>query len=178
MLATINLHQLAQTRAPGPRLAHLRRTLPARDPQAGVGHQVAHGFLRQRNPVAFAQFLARQRRAKVRVTLADDRQGPYGQTCVQLPVARTLMSARANPGGTPGPVTDYQPLDLPHTQPEPLGSPPGLQSHLDDRLDHLQSVEFAHVQCHQFGLTHAELPQSDRKHPAWHPPQNTTSVSC
>lgn len=53
-----------------------------------------------------------------------------------------------------------------------------LNTPLANGLSHLQPVEFAHVQCHQFGLTHAGLPQSDRKRPASHQLQNTTSVSC
>jgi hypothetical protein len=35
-----------------------------------------------------------------------------------------------------------------------------------DCVDHLQPVEFAHVQCHQVGLTHAGLPQSEYERPA------------
>jgi hypothetical protein len=40
-------HQFTQTRAPGPRLVDLRRALPARYPQSGFRHQVAHRLARR-----------------------------------------------------------------------------------------------------------------------------------
>jgi hypothetical protein len=58
VIAAVDLDQLAQARAPVPRLVDPGRTLLARNPQAGLGHQVPHGFLRKRQTMTFAQFLA------------------------------------------------------------------------------------------------------------------------
>lgn len=93
MLAAVDLHQLAQTRAPGPRLVDLRRALPARNPQPGIRHQMPHGFLRQCDPVAFVQLLAGERRSEIGVALADQRQGLRTQIDGQLMIARAATSA-------------------------------------------------------------------------------------
>ncbi|CAE6869360.1 hypothetical protein R75461_08486 [Paraburkholderia nemoris] len=93
MLAAVDLHQLAQTRAPGPRLVDLRRALPAWYPQTGIRHQMPHGFLRQCDPVAFVQLLAGERRSEIGVALADQRQGLRTQIDGQLMIARAATSA-------------------------------------------------------------------------------------
>jgi hypothetical protein len=45
VIAAIDLDQLAQARTAVPRLVDLGRALLARNPQAGVDHQVANSFL-------------------------------------------------------------------------------------------------------------------------------------
>ena len=73
MLAAVDLHQLADTLAPRPRLVNLLALL-AITPQPGFDHPLTQRFTANRDPMILAQFLGRQGRAKIPVPLADDCQ--------------------------------------------------------------------------------------------------------
>jgi hypothetical protein len=166
MLAAVDLHQLPETRASRPRLVDLRRALAARHPQAGVRHQVPHGLLCEPDTMTFPQLLARQRRPEIGIALADDRERAQCQTFVKLPVTGITSLARRQSGRARLSVARHQPLDLTYRQAETLRGPARLESHLDDRLNHLQSVQFAHVQAHQCGWVHGWLPAILHESPA------------
>ncbi len=173
MVAAVDLDQLAQTCAPRTRLVDLRWTLPARYPQARVRHQPSDRFPGQANAVALVQLLAGQRRAKVGIALTDDRQRPLGQILVQTPVTLAATLARGQSSRARFLVSDHQTLDLPHSQTQPFSRASGLQPHVHHSLDHLQPVEFAHVQCHQCGWMHRRLRSPTRNRQAYRGPNTT-----
>src|SRR5258707_266589 len=112
MIAAIDLDQLAQARTPVPRLVNLGRALLARNPQAGFGHQVPHGFGRERQPVRFSEFLARERRTKIGIAFADDGQGMVGQSCRQLMITGLLALARNQTRGAFASIPARPPVPL------------------------------------------------------------------
>lgn len=67
--------QFTPARPARPRLVNLRRTLPARNPQTCVCHQLPDGLLGQPNAVTFPELLAGQRRPKIGVALSNNGQG-------------------------------------------------------------------------------------------------------
>jgi len=67
MVATIDLHQFAETGTAGSGLLHLRRSQAARNPQPGGNLQLANRLLGQIDLVVAAQLLRGQCRAKISV---------------------------------------------------------------------------------------------------------------
>ncbi|SAL03885.1 hypothetical protein AWB81_06525 [Caballeronia arationis] len=112
MIAAVNLYELTETGSSGTRLVDLRRALLARHPQAGIRHQVTHGFLRQHEAMAFTQLLARQRRTKIGVALVDQFQRPVKHGLRQLMIAAHAAPLRNKTSGAFGAVADHEPLDL------------------------------------------------------------------
>ena len=93
MLAAVDLHQLADTLAPRPRLVNLLALL-AITPQPGFDHPLTQRFTANRDPMILAQFLGRQGRAKVPVPLADDCQNRAPQRLGLPPVTAATASFR------------------------------------------------------------------------------------
>ena len=144
MVAAVDLHQFAEARAPGTRLMDLRWPLAARHPQPGIAHPAPHGFLRQHQAMTFGQLLARECRSEIGVAFTHECHGPCTQIDGQLTVARLATLARHQPGWTIGLITPAQPADLPLTEVQPLGCLKAAQAAFNDRLDDLDSFQFAH----------------------------------
>src|SRR6516225_6846317 len=89
MLAAVDLHQLANAVTPRPRLVDALALL-AVSPQPGFDHPLAHRFPAKGNPMILTQLLGRQRRAKIPVPLADDRQNRAPQRLGLAPVAAAV----------------------------------------------------------------------------------------
>ncbi|KWF13723.1 hypothetical protein WL83_16525 [Burkholderia ubonensis] len=98
MFAAVDLDQFTQARTSCPRLVDLRRALPARHPQAGVGHQLADRLLGEPDAMAFPQLLAGQRRPEIGVAIADDRERPVGRSCIQTTITRLRTVSRHQTG--------------------------------------------------------------------------------
>jgi hypothetical protein len=128
--------------------------------------------------VALAQLLARERRTEISVAIANQNERSIRGPIIELPIARTTSGSRPNAGGAALFVPQHQPLDLTHRQVQTLSGQPRLEHPVHHGLDHLESVEFAHVQRHPFGWLHGEPPSLNRKLPASHQRQNTTFLSC
>src|SRR6187402_1227197 len=128
--------------------------------------------------MTFAQLLASKRWAKVGVSVANQNQCPARRYLIKLSIAWTTSRCRAHTGRASLLVPKHQTLDLAHRQMQTLGSQARFEHPVHDGLNHFESVEFAHVQRHQFGRLHGELPSLDRKLPASHQKQNTTFLSC
>src|ERR1700722_12385871 len=128
--------------------------------------------------MTFAQLLARQGRTEIRVALANQNQRPVRRCLIELSIARTASGSRPNTGRASLLVPKHQSLDLTHRQAQTLSGQPRLEHPVHHSLNHLESVEFAHVQRHQFGWPHGELSSLDRELPASHQHQNTTFLSC
>ncbi|KVO76818.1 hypothetical protein WM28_31090 [Burkholderia ubonensis] len=173
MFAAVDLDQLAQARPSCPRLVDLRRSLPARRPQAGVGHQPADCLLGEANAVTLPQLLAGQRRPEIGIAVTDDRQRQSSQVLIQPPITGTPTFARSQSGGARLAVTIHQTLDLTHGHAQSFGRASGLESHVHHGLDYLQTVEFSHVQCHQCTWIHGRLRGPARNRQAYRG-QNTT----
>ena len=76
MLATVDLHQLANAVTPVTRLINALQTLLAVEPQSVRDHPLASRLAAKNEPMQLTQLLGRQGRAKIPVALADDRQRP------------------------------------------------------------------------------------------------------
>ena len=72
VIAAVDLYQFADAGAAVTGLLHFWCTMPARDPEARLHHQLAHGLFRQHHAVQLGQLLAGKRRAKISVALTDD----------------------------------------------------------------------------------------------------------
>ncbi|KVT50902.1 hypothetical protein WK54_23310 [Burkholderia ubonensis] len=167
MFAAVDLDQFTQARTSCPRLVDLRRALPARHPQAGVGHELADRLLGEPDAVTLPQLLAGQRRPKIGVAIADDRERPVGRSCIQTTITGTPALARGQSSRARLAVTIHQTLDLTHGQTQPFGRAAGLESQVHHGLDYLQTVEFSHVQCHQCTWIHGRLRDPARNRQAY-----------
>ncbi|TCK35339.1 hypothetical protein B0G84_7333 [Paraburkholderia sp. BL8N3] len=131
MLAAVNLGQFTQAGAACAWLVNLRWPLSTRHPRPGVGHQPAHRFLGQPNAVALVQLLARQRRPKVSITLANDRACPLGRHRVQSVVAGLRAPTRHETLRSVFAQSLDQPTDLSAGQLESLRRAPRLELAMD-----------------------------------------------
>ncbi|SOZ34500.1 transposase [Cupriavidus taiwanensis] len=104
VIAAINLNQFAIAGAPITRLIDLERALFARYPQAGNHHQPPDRFLRQSEPVCFAQLLGRQGRAEVGIVFPDQAERCGFALARQTVVAGSAALARDQPGWAFQPV--------------------------------------------------------------------------
>jgi hypothetical protein len=82
-------------------------------------------------PMTFAQLLARQRRAKIRVTIPDQVQRALGHTVRQLVVARMPTMPRQQPRSALVAIPRRQPLNLTPAQMKPLCGLPCHQHAID-----------------------------------------------
>jgi len=94
--------------------------------------------------MTFGQLLARECRSEIGVAFTHECHGPCTQIDGQLTVARLATLARHQPGWTIGLITPAQPADLPLTEVQPLGCLKAAQAAFNDRLDDLDSFQFAH----------------------------------
>jgi hypothetical protein len=117
MLAAIDLHQFANAIAPRPRLVDALALL-AIAPQPGFHHPLAHRFPAKGNAMILTQLLSRQRRAKIPVPLADDRQNRASQRLGLAPVTAATASFRDQAGRTFDPIGLQQPEHLTALEPE------------------------------------------------------------
>jgi hypothetical protein len=74
MFRAVDLHQLTKAIAPAARLMRGGQTMAAVDPQTRRDHPAAQRFTRDRATVYLCQFLRRQRRTKIGVSFANQRQ--------------------------------------------------------------------------------------------------------
>ena len=128
--------------------------------------------------MAFAQLLASERRPKIGIPVSDQNQRPICRTVVELSIAWASSRSGANARRTSLLVAKHQTLDLTYGQVQTLSGKARFEHPVHDGLNHFESVEFAHVQRHQFGWLHGELPSLNRSSPASHQPPNTTFLSC
>ncbi len=149
MLAAVDLDELTQPRPARAWLINLRRSLPARNPESCVRHELPERFLRQPDSVAFQQLLAGQRGPDIGVPVTDDRQRSSSQLLVQPTITGTVSLARDQSSRARLAVTLDKALNLPYRHAQPFGRTTRLQTRVHHSLNHLQAVEFSHVQCHE-----------------------------
>ncbi|KVC69769.1 hypothetical protein WI74_24610 [Burkholderia ubonensis] len=167
MFAAVDLDQFTQARTSCPRLVDLRRALPARHPQAGVGHQLADRLLGEPDAVTLPQLLAGQRRPKIRVALADDRQGSISQSGRQLMIARLTSLARHQASRALASIAVRQPFHLTSADAEPFRGPPRHQPSVNDRFDNFESIQLAHAHRDRVGVIgHDGLPFERQEPPS------------
>ena len=105
MLAAVDLNQLADALAPRTGLVNPFQALLAVDPQPFRDHPLAQRLPTESNPVQLAQFLRRQGRAEIPITLANDRQRRGPKLGGLAPVAGTTTPLRDQACRTLGPVS-------------------------------------------------------------------------
>ena len=162
MLATVDLHQLANALAPRPRLVDAFALLTIA-PQPGFDHPLAHRFPAKGNPMILAQLLGRQRRAKIPVPLANDRQNRAPQRLGLAPVAAATAPFRDHAGWTFDPICLQHPKHLTALEPEQLPRRRGRQPPPIQILHHLEPPQLA-------------IAHQPNRHPK-HPPQIPGAVS-
>ena len=114
MLAAVDLHQLAQTLAPQPRLVQLPALL-AGVPKAGADHPLAQRLSGDRQAMALAQHLGRERRAEVGIAFSNMPKGQLAQAVTQGPVRPPPPCSVAQGHGA-GSVEGQKAMDLPAAQ--------------------------------------------------------------
>src|SRR6516164_2437169 len=119
MLATVDLHQLANTVTPRPRLVDALALLTIA-PQPGFDHPLAQRFPAKRDAMILAQLLRRQSRAKIPVPLADDRQNRAPQCFGFAPIAAAIAPFRNQAGWTLDPIGLQQSKHLTSLEPQQL----------------------------------------------------------
>ena len=157
MVAAVDLDQFAQTRPPCPRLVDLRRTLPTRNPEPGVRHQLPDRFLGQPNAVTLPELLAGQRRPEIGVAIADDRQRPVGGSWIQATVAGLRSMSRHQARRTVLTQPGDQPPNLPCRQLQPFGRTPWLELAVGYVLNDLEPVQLAHRHRDPLRCSHRSL---------------------
>lgn len=75
-----------------------------------------------------------------------------------ISIARTSSGSRADAGRASLLVSKHQPLDLAYRQVQTLSRQARLEHPVYDGLNHFESIEFTHVQCHQCSVAHGWLP--------------------
>jgi hypothetical protein len=162
VVTAVDLDQLAEARASRARLVDLRRTLPARHPQAGIHHQPAHRFLRQPHTVALVQFLARQRRPEIGIAIPDDRDGPIGRHGIQPIIARLRAPARHQTGRSVCAQPFNQTANLTGRQPKPFCRAPRPEPAVRDVLNDLEAVQLSHRHRDPFRCSHQSLRRAEQ----------------
>jgi hypothetical protein len=158
MLATVDLHEFAKTRASQSWLVNLRWPQLAWNPQTYGDLQPADSLFGERDVMLGSELLGRQGRPKIRVRGLEEFDHAVRHGVLEAIIARPVESLGDQPNRTLSRVAARQAPHLPGGQPESLGGAPGLQIAVDDGLDTLQLVEIAHRECHPGVLPHGEPP--------------------
>ena len=120
VLAAVDLHQLADTLPPMPRLMDALPSLLAISPNPGRDHPQPQRLAAERDRMPLAQLLGRQGGTKIPILLANDRQRLDPKLFRFAPVARSTSPLRDQAGRAIDPVRLQQPEHLTALEPQQL----------------------------------------------------------
>ena len=162
MLATVDLHELAQARTPLTRLVGAARPLRTGDPEPGVDHPVAQRLARDADVVPLRKLLTRQRRAEIRVVTSHALDSPLTNGRSKLPITRTSALVRNKPGCAVRAESTAQSLDLAQAQTQLVCSPLLRQPTFNHTADELQAVKFFGTHRQVSRIAHVGLQDRER----------------
>src|SRR5882672_7758500 len=142
LLASVDLHQLAQALAPVPRLVRLAQSLVSRQPEPCERHPLAERFLGYPNVVELEQLLLRKLGPEVRVALADDLDCLRLQLRRQAPVARLASLARRQADWAGLLIRNTEATDLSRAETHQLCGLHLREPPLDHSSDDVDAAEF------------------------------------
>ena len=139
---SVDLHQLAQAIAAAARLMRGGQTMAAIDPQTRADHPDPQRLAGNRTAVHLCQLLRRQRRTKISVSFANQRQRQITIRLGQTIVARPTAPFRNQAGGAPMLQTGQQPKHLPPLQAEQFAGIRDTQTARPNAQQNFQPIEF------------------------------------
>lgn len=142
VMRTVNLHQLAKAVTSAAWLENPFLALPARNPDASLGHPLPQRLLGHRDPMQFGQLLARQCRTEIQITFADQIQRRIAKFLAMAPIARSRSLLGNETGWTIQVIGLQQPMHLTSTEVEQFGSLDNAQALTTDLLDDFEAMQF------------------------------------
>jgi hypothetical protein len=160
---SVDLDQLAKAVTPTARLMQPPFTLTPRGPDSCLRHPLAQCLLTDRELMAFNQLLSSERRAEIRIMLADQFQGELTDVIDDPIVGSSATSFMPQRCCAVFQESLQQPLNLARRDIEEAGGRSAGHSSLNDLRKHLDTLQLAFAHQHQ---VQDNLPHS-RRRGAW-----------